>query len=250
MQKRENYFQYRSEYLKDAVNRNKLQYLKKYIKKHRPQRLLDVGSGRGIISLEIHNLVGEIQGIEYNKSNLMEAEMFKKETGIQNVFFQWGDAKDIPFPNNEFDMVICSQVLEHIENPHHAVKELSRVSRGIVLVDVPTPLWELWQFSYWTLNKLRNPSRALNRYREVKKGGNASLKRAFQPEHVNKWAPWKWKNLLESQEELKVTETTACYISPTKKLNLFKPVESVFGKSRPFKYMGMVFFIESRKIQN
>ncbi len=50
-----------------------------------------------------------------------------------------GRIEDIPFPDNSFDSVICTQVLEHVPNPFMAVAELRRVLRptGTCLITVP-----------------------------------------------------------------------------------------------------------------
>lgn len=40
-----------------------------------------------------------------------------------------GDGENLPFKDNEFDYVICNQVLEHVEHPEKFVKEMCRVAR-------------------------------------------------------------------------------------------------------------------------
>lgn len=49
------------------------------------------------------------------------------------------DAHALPFQHELFDSVVCTQVLEHLENPFLAVTEFRRVlkSQGIVLLTVP-----------------------------------------------------------------------------------------------------------------
>ena len=50
-----------------------------------------------------------------------------------------GDIHKMPFPDASFDAVICKSVLEHVENPVAAVRELYRVLRpgGVGLIYVP-----------------------------------------------------------------------------------------------------------------
>lgn len=45
----------------------------------------------------------------------------------------------IPFPDKSFDTVLCLDVLEHIDNPHHIFDELCRVSRKYVIISLPNP---------------------------------------------------------------------------------------------------------------
>ena len=50
-----------------------------------------------------------------------------------------GSAEDIPFTQNAFDAVVCTQVFEHLPNPDKAASEIGRVlkSGGYCLVTVP-----------------------------------------------------------------------------------------------------------------
>ncbi|WP_418263882.1 methyltransferase domain-containing protein [Flavobacterium faecale] len=65
-------------------------------------------------------------------------------------------------PNNLFDVVICTEVLEHTLNPFDAVKEIKRILKpnGIVCVSVPFnfrihgPLPDCWRFTEHGLRAL------------------------------------------------------------------------------------------------
>jgi len=43
----------------------------------------------------------------------------------------------LPFPENSFQCVLCIEVLEHLENMHAIMAELSRVSKKFVIVSLP-----------------------------------------------------------------------------------------------------------------
>lgn len=43
----------------------------------------------------------------------------------------------LPFPDDSFDCVLCSDVLEHLDNLHQSFGELVRVARGYVIVSLP-----------------------------------------------------------------------------------------------------------------
>ncbi len=52
-----------------------------------------------------------------------------------------GDATNIPLPSNYFDVVICSEVLEHIPNVQAAVRELFRIVKSDSTIIVSSPNW-------------------------------------------------------------------------------------------------------------
>ena len=51
------------------------------------------------------------------------------------------DIYNLPFADFEFDTVLCSHTVEHVEDPTRFFAELSRVGRRVTIV-VP-PLWDL-----------------------------------------------------------------------------------------------------------
>ena len=53
------------------------------------------------------------------------------------------DASTLPFKKNSIDMIISTQVLEHVKNPFLVVKEFSRVLKvnGILFISVPTVMY-------------------------------------------------------------------------------------------------------------
>ena len=56
-------------------------------------------------------------------------------------FVQVGNIYALPFRTDEFDSVLCSHTIEHVEDPVAFFKELSRVAREVTLV-LP-PLWDV-----------------------------------------------------------------------------------------------------------
>ena len=64
------------------------------------------------------------------------------------------DGQHLPFADRSFDYVICSHVLEHVENPKLMISELERVaSRGYI--EVPSEISERlygWSYHLWIFN--------------------------------------------------------------------------------------------------
>ena len=48
----------------------------------------------------------------------------------------------LPFPTDSFDVVVCCEVLEHLEQPELGLAEIARVARSRVLLSTPwEPVW-------------------------------------------------------------------------------------------------------------
>lgn len=68
-----------------------------------------------------------------------------------------GSIYRMPFEDNEFGIVICTEVLEHLKYPEMALKELNRCvgGGGYLLLTVPNEPW----FCLGNLMALKNVSR-------------------------------------------------------------------------------------------
>jgi SAM-dependent methyltransferase len=86
------------------------------------ERILDVGCGFGFV---VGNLKAQFKvGVDRYKSGREAAGRF------QNVLFLGGDAKSLPLKDESLDTVFCLDVLEHVEEPSQAVKEVFRVLKA------------------------------------------------------------------------------------------------------------------------
>ena len=67
---------------------------------------------------------------------------FFQELDLNGTVFQQGSVYQLPFEENFFDLIICSEVLEHLDDYHAAIDEIFRVLKpgGKFLSSVP---------SYW-----------------------------------------------------------------------------------------------------
>ncbi len=59
----------------------------------------------------------------------------------------YGDVENLDYKDKYFDVVICSEVLEHVNNPVKAMKELKRVTKKRLIISVPYEPW----FTFWRL---------------------------------------------------------------------------------------------------
>ena len=91
--------------------------------------LLDVGGAEGYLPW----LATRIFGAEAISSDLsLQACLRAKELfGLPSLALE---CNKLPFPDKSIDVVVCSEVIEHVENPVETILELQRVARVAVLL--------------------------------------------------------------------------------------------------------------------
>lgn len=115
------------------------------------QKVLDVGCGMAHLLYELARIVPglEVRGIDISQYALAHA---KEEIRDK---LQYGEAQDIPFGDNEFDLVISLATLHNLKvyDLKKAVKEIGRVSKGnsyIMVESFPNDREEV-NMLYWQL---------------------------------------------------------------------------------------------------
>ena len=112
-------------------------FLNSVVKTIRPlniETVLDAGCGEGftLARLQKEKIGKSYEGIEADDSAI---ELGKKLYPRLNI--QKGDIYRLPYKSNSFDLVVCTEVLEHLTEPRKAYRELLRVSKKYVLLSVP-----------------------------------------------------------------------------------------------------------------
>lgn len=93
-----------------------------------PASVLDVGCGQS----HIGKFFNDYTGMDVSIPALKEAV----KNNPKNHYLR-ADGLHLPFKNSSFDLVICSDVIEHIEDKDGIIKELVRVSKRHILITTP-----------------------------------------------------------------------------------------------------------------
>lgn len=113
--------------------------------------ILDMGAGAGRHAFEVYRRGAHIVALDYSLADLKDVSgLFAAMTDASEApaGTSWatvnGDGTQLPFPDDTFDHVICSEVMEHIPDDAAAARELARVLKpgGMLAVTVPTFLPE------------------------------------------------------------------------------------------------------------
>lgn len=152
------------------------------IKSLRVDSILDAGCGEGFTMNKLTQLkIGKkIEGVEYSKESIdFGKKLFPK------LLFRQGSIYELPYKDNSFDLIICTEVLEHLEYPSKALREMLRVTKKYLILSVPNePLFMMSNFL---------------RGKNISRLGN-------DEGHINHWNPWCLRKLL-NKNGIKVKKT-------------------------------------------
>jgi SAM-dependent methyltransferase len=121
-------------------HRNRRRTVRRLLERYRAQPpMLDAGCGTG---LNLASMPSGSVGLDLNPRNLeLVRQRLPEQTAVE------GDIEAMPFEDASFETVVCTEVLEHIPHPDHALKEILRVLRpgGVLIGSVPCHsfIWKL-----------------------------------------------------------------------------------------------------------
>jgi len=137
------------------------------------ETILDAGCGEGftLARLQHKGIAKRFEGIDYSPEAIALGKAMYPSLTLKH-----GDINILPYDNNCFDIVICSEVLEHLERPEKALKEIERVSKRYCLLSVPNE-------PFFTIANLL-------RGKNLPRWGN-------DIEHINHWSGRSFKKFVE-----------------------------------------------------
>ncbi len=108
---------------------------------------LDAGCGEGRHSFEFIRRGARVFSMDLDMESLLKArynlgQITRAGQSHENASYlvHSGDALNLPFTNGTFDRIICSEVMEHVDDDERALREFVRVLKknGLIAITVPT----------------------------------------------------------------------------------------------------------------
>lgn len=129
----------------------------------RGRSMLDVGCASGYYSVRYAKRGGRATGIDVADSSLSLARERARRAGVADrCVFAMGDLRDLPVDDRSYDVVLATEVLEHIREQRQALGEISRVLRpgGTLVMSSPGALDAMPPRQRMALRGARTPAQA------------------------------------------------------------------------------------------
>ena len=152
---------------------NLIRLVKEQIVEDRDYSLLDAGCGEGMVS---NLLYDEVKNLKISAFDCFQQSIdLAQKDNQREIDFFLADIEKLDLKNGQFDLVLATEVLEHLENPQKALKELFRVTAKTVIVSVPNE-------PFFCLGNLVSG-------KNVTRWGNPI-------DHINHWTLWGFRRFL------------------------------------------------------
>lgn len=194
--------------------RKRIQFIYREIEKKisnakdkRKIKILDIGCGTGeLITIPLGSLGVNCIGVD---THLPSIEYAKRKNPFENVKFKCTSVDKLA--DQQFDFIICSEVLEHLEDPAEMLNLISRMLKkdGICIITIPNGYGpkemeiRLFKALYGLFNRLKliTPLKLLKRHLnlKLKKVKGPSLKDTLNIEspHIQFFSYKRFKKMLE-----------------------------------------------------
>ena len=116
-------------------------------------KLLDVGCGDGRFTAHLVNRNPGMSAVAIDNAEPHLLDSWRRLAGPR-LRFEIADVYQLPFEDNSFGMVTAFAVLQHLEDPHLALREIRRVCRGWLVATVP---WEPWEPASKMARRVKGP---------------------------------------------------------------------------------------------
>jgi len=110
-----------------------------------PKTIHEIGCGEGYWVFQWKKQGFDVRGCDFSKDVIEIARENASKYGIKSLIFSQKSIYDLDMKKDKADLVVCCEVLEHLEDPHLALQSLQRIVGQHLIISVPNePLWRIF----------------------------------------------------------------------------------------------------------
>lgn len=174
-------------------------------------RILDVGCGTGeMITLPIAEAGHDITGIDIDLNSINRA---RNMNIFKNATFLCENLEGF-IPTEKYDVIICSEVLEHLENPQKVLSSIRKLMKkdGIMIITIPNGFgpFEIEKFIFdktglirgllWVMKRVKNAISSIfgiMQKPDKKKEKGVHMTENVECEHIQFFTMRKFRQMIE-----------------------------------------------------
>lgn len=126
------------------------------------KKVLDIGCQYGVFSFYLAEKGASVTGMDISERWI---ERCKREAAARypdkEFHFLSADAQELPFDDESFDCVLCSEVIEHVEHPGNVLSEINRVLVPGGVFVLSTPNTDSYYVKAWQVLKTVLPMKQI-----------------------------------------------------------------------------------------
>lgn len=116
--------------------------LSSFVAKSDPKSIHEIGCGEGYWVLRWNQQGFSARGSDFSRNVIEIAKENAAARGLSPAIFKSRSIYDLDPDQDSADLVVCCEVLEHLEKPDAGLQALQRVVKHHLIVSVPQePLW-------------------------------------------------------------------------------------------------------------
>jgi 2-polyprenyl-3-methyl-5-hydroxy-6-metoxy-1,4-benzoquinol methylase len=116
--------------------------LSSLVVKVKPETIHEIGCGEGYWVFDWNKQGIEARGSDFSETVIGLARENAKDRGVSPAVFAARSIYDIEPARDSADLIVCCEVLEHLEQPEAGLAALQRVATDYVILSVPRePIW-------------------------------------------------------------------------------------------------------------
>jgi len=244
------------------ADRKRLDFIANFLQHSLPTgaSILDVGCGNGVISRHLGKFGFNVTGIDVSEKTIEKANALNT---LENVRFIKKSAEELMATGEQYDGIICSEVLEHLDNPESLLKVLNNIlsQNGKLIITVPNgkgpreslvtkPILKLRRKNNWMWKLILKLKSALGY------SGTTTQSDADNLDHVQFFSKKDIQRLSE-KNNLKITkfgkanfvEDVFPFSFFAKRIKLLQKIDCKIADILPYNFTGGFFFV-CEKINN
>ena len=134
------------------LNPLRFEYFDRFIPNWQGLKVLDVGCGGGYTCEFLAQRGARVTGMDPSAACIEVAKSHAEEMGL-TIDYHVGLGETLPFEDDSFDVVVCVDVLEHVQSVAATVTEISRIMQpgGLFCFDTINRTWQSRWLMIWLL---------------------------------------------------------------------------------------------------